>query len=155
MGDVEQILNAPTQTLLTVLVILVAGKYLYELWRFYHDRFKDSHEHLVQDEKFHEQVARIEYVSEAHSRSVEKITESIEKVNNRLGNLEKQRTRDAIAYGRALMLQLYYGLKDREQITVSEFEAFSEIADMYLEAGGNSVFKDKIIPKIMNKQVKQ
>ena len=102
-------------------------------------------------EKIEQQVCEIACISEKHTETLAQIGTALKGINDRLDKAEEERKQDTVANSRATLLSLYDKLKDKETLTVSEYDAFTAVADRYLAAGGNKTFKNKIIPEIQSK----
>lgn len=175
MNEIQEILNNPVQIMLTILVVLVAVKYLSELIRWYKDRFKEKHEDINHDEKFHQEVSNIACVSREHTETLKKINQTLDCIMQRIAELEhhhdddmnkeidtrhqemkdaeRERKLDIVASAKVWLFRLYEELKDKPTLTMVEYETFDGLAQRYLSAGGNSIFQNKIIPEIRQKPI--
>lgn len=149
------------QTVFTVViglwVIFMAGKEIlehFDWWKNRADKFNKKKSDEKQEKiDFEQKVCDIACTSEKHTETLAQIGEALDGINKRLDDMENERKEDIIANGRATMYHLYEEMKDKEALTTSDYETFNAIATRYLEAGGNAVFKDKIIPEIYAKPV--
>ena len=100
-------------------------------------------------------------VTQEHTAALQQIGAALEGINVRLNKieearkeqmekLEEERKKDTVSNSRAWLFQLYENLKDRETLTMNEYETFNALAERYIAAGGNSVFRDKLIPAILS-----
>ncbi len=153
MGYFEKFLENPVSVILAVVLAVYVIKEGYELFKWWKNRADDYHGSRKADEDFHKQVCEIACTSEEHSKALKKIGDALEGINERLDRAEQERKEDTIANSRATLLHLYDNLKSKDSLTVSEYETFNSVSERYLAAGGNSVFRDKIIPEIRGKQI--
>ena len=153
MGIIERVLENPAPTILYLFIAIYAIKELYELFKWYKGRADDYHGSRKADEDFHQQVCDIACTSKEHTETLDKIGKALEGINDRLDKAEVERKADTIANSRATLLNLYEVLKGKDTLTVSEYETFNSVSERYLAAGGNSVFRDKIIPEIQKKPI--
>ena len=144
---------SPSSVILSVLLAIYAIKEGYELFKWWKNRVDDYHGRQSEKEDFHNQVHEIACISGKHTETLEKISVSLDKINERLDNAETQRKADMVANGRATLYRLYEVLKNKPSLSPSEYETFNEIANRYLDADGNGVFRNKIIPMITGKPV--
>lgn len=154
MSEIMKLLENPTSTVTTILFVLVAVKFTIDLINWYKTKFRERHQDINAEEKFHDEVTHIACVSQEHTEALVKIGEALEGINRRLDDAEEQRRQNMIANGRATLFNLYNEFKGKPELSLSEYETFNEVAAQYLEAGGNSIFRDKIIPEILRKPIK-
>lgn len=153
METFERIAADPVIIIVALLLIAYGIKELHSLIMWWKARGDEYHGSRTEKENFRQQVCDIACTSEAHTQTLQKISDSLDKINERLDHAEEERKGDMVASGRATLYHLYETLKDRDTITMSEYETFNSVATRYLKAGGNSVFKDKIIPEITQKPI--
>jgi len=153
MSNIKDMLANPVAILLGFFIVLLVIKELYEIVKWWKDRADGYHNIKNAKEDFRQQVCEIACTSEKHTETLIKISESLDGINERLDKAEQHRKKDTIASGRATLYHLYEKLRDKDTISLSEYETFDDVANRYLGAGGNSVFRDKIIPEIRNKPV--
>lgn len=165
MTYIKEFLENPTGLSVSFFVVIMAIKELYELYKWVRGRADDYHHTLSEDEDFHEQVCNMTCTTQRHTQALENIGTSLDQINDRLDSIEKnsieaderaekERKADIVANGRATLYHLYETFKEKDTLTTSEYETFKNVADRYLEAGGNGAFKNKIIPDIENKPIK-
>lgn len=75
-------------------------------------------------------------------------------LHDRLDQYEEDRKQDFVVSSRATLYQLYEDFKGKDELTLSEYETFCNLADKYLSSGGNGAFRNKIIPEIQGKSIK-
>lgn len=157
MEFVKEVLNDPVTKVLAILAVFYAIKELITNWEWVKQRVDKKYKEKNADENekkdLESKVGDIAIISEQHTETFAQIGEALDGINIRLDEMEKERNEDIIANGRATMYHLYEEMKDKQTLTMSDYETFNAIATRYLAAGGNSVFKDKIIPEIRNKPI--
>ena len=175
MNFFERFLTDPVGVVVVVVLVLYLIKEAYGLWKWYKDRADDYHKDKSEDEDFRQRVCDIACTSEKHTETLEKISSALDGIIGRLETLEKhhdedmkkeaeerqkdrkeaekERKQDTVAIARAWLFRLYEELKDKPELTMAEYETFDDLANRYLSAGGNSVFRNKIIPEIRSKQI--
>lgn len=84
--------------------------------------------------------------------SVQKLTcfleETVQDRNRRLDEITESHKNAVVAQARASLYKISKDLDGRDYITSTEYEIFSGLSEQYLQNGGNSIFKNKIIPAI-------
>lgn len=175
MNEVQQIFNSPTNSILLLIAVLVGFRYLYDLYKWYKDRFKEKHEDINHNEEFHQEVSNIACVSREHTETLKKINQTLDCIMQRITELEhhhdddmnkeintrhqemkdaeRERKLDIVASAKVWLFRLYEELKDKPTLTMVEYETFDGLAQRYLAAGGNSIFQNKIIPEIRQKPI--
>lgn len=157
MDFIKEVLNDPVTKVLAIIVVFYAVKEIIMNWEWIKQRldkrYKDKQDAEDEQESLEQRVRDIACTSEKHTQTLEQIGDALNNINNTLQDMEKERDEDIVANGRATMYHLYEKLKDQPTISTSEYETFHAIAERYLAAGGNAVFKDKIIPEIYAKPV--
>ena len=175
MNYFQQILENPILVILSVMLVIYAIKEGYELFKWWKSRAQDYHKAESNKEDFVEQVKQITVMSQDNAQALSRISSMVEGTNDRLAKavadrnkilaemearlkdeiarIDQERRGDISATGRILLYQFYEKLKDKDEITAGELEAFNAIAERCIEAGVNGVFKGKIIPFIRSKPV--
>ena len=151
---INLVADQPVAVVLGLWILLKAAKELLEYFDWWQGRAKSHFEKTKAKEeekaKIEQQVCDIACTSEKHTETLAQIGNALDGINKRLDKAEEERKQDTVANSRATLLSLYDKLKDKETLTVSEYDAFAAVADRYLAAGGNKTFKNKIIPEIQN-----
>lgn len=151
MGYIEQILSNPIGVIMTVLVVILALMELEKILKWIKGKFEGYHKIKTTDEDFHKKVDNLAVAHQENVKLLQKIDESVDKINERFNAVEKERKLDTQATLRATLYHLYEDLKDEETLTPTQYEVFHDAAQRYINAGGNSVFKNKIIPFMESK----
>lgn len=153
MGYIEQILSNPIGIVMTILIVILALMELEKILKWIKGKFEGYHKIKTTDEDFHKKVDDLAVAHQENVKLLQKIDESVNKINERLDFVEEERKLDTQASLRATLYRLYESLKDEDSLTSSQYEVFHDAAQRYLNAGGNSVFKKKIIPFMESKPV--
>ena len=154
MGYIEQILSNPIGIVMTILIVILALMELEKILKWIKGKFEGYHKIKTTDEDFHKKVDDLATAHQENVKLLQKIDESVNKINERLDFVEEERKLDTQASLRATLYRLYESLKDEDSLTSTQYEVFHDAAQRYLNAGGNSVFKHKIIPFMENKCIK-
>ena len=71
-----------------------------------------------------------------------------ENMNRRLDDIVEDNRVTAVTTSRANLYRLHAQFMQKEYVTLAEREMFESLKNTYLDHGGNSVFKSKIIPEV-------
>ena len=153
MTFIEKVTASPVTIILAFLVVLFAIKEIYEIFMWWKSRADGYHKYKSDKEDFEQKVCDIACTSEQHTETLKKISDCLDRIDSRLEKAEEERKEDIIASGRATLFNLDEKLGDKDTISASAYETVSAISTRYLRAGGNSIMKDKIIPKLLSKKV--
>ncbi len=74
--------------------------------------------------------------------------EKLKDIDTKLDDIKKMNNQQTVVTTRSALLRLANELREQGYCRLDEYETFKGLASAYLAAGGNSVFKDKIIPEI-------
>ena len=151
MGYIEQILSNPIGVVMTILIVILALMELEKILKWIKGKFEGYHKIKTTDEDFHKKVDNLAVAHQENVKLLQKIDESVNKINERLDFVEEERKLDTQASLRATLYRLYENLKDEDSLTSTQYEVFHDAAQRYLNAGGNAVFKNKIIPFMESK----
>lgn len=117
------------------------------------------------DETIEQRVQRLEENDEKQIKCLDEISDNIDKIIERidqissdarikLDKINEDYRNTTVAESRATLYQLAKELENREYISMAEYETFVDLSQIYLNNGGNSVFKNKIIPTIESLPIK-
>lgn len=154
MNELKELLSNPVQLIFTIAMLIVVGEWCWNKWKFIHARADDYYNKRVADDEFHADANKTNQLVAEHSLMFENINTQLQKMNERLDDIEKQRDKDFVVSARTSLYQLYEVLKDRDYLTMSEYEAFDKLAQRYLDKKGNGMYKNVIIPAILDKPVR-
>lgn len=148
MSELKEFLKNPVAIATSFVLVLLLVKEIYGLIKWYKDRATDFHKKENEKEDLIKKVEEHDEVLNEIKALISGINERLDGIDKKMDEREMQRRKDIVITNRALLLQISDQIGAKQSITQSEYETFCEIADEYLEYGGNSVFKDKIIPRI-------
>ena len=74
-------------------------------------------------------------------------------INKKLDDMVAFSKQQTIIMTRSGLLTIYKSVSKRGTIYPDEYETFSGLAEMYVQSGGNSLFKDRIIPEVKSMEV--
>ena len=155
MGNaMKEFFANPLNVMMAFFIMLFVIKELFELFKWYKGRADDYHREQSNKEDFVEKVNKLEKDFKDTAQLMFDIQKTLDALHNRLDEYELGRKEDFVVSSRSTLYQLYNELDDKDELSISEFETFSNLADRYLENGGNGVFKNKIIPEIQSKSIK-
>ena len=166
MNEIKQLLSDPLNSIVIVFLLFVAFKWIYELVSWYKLLFTKKHEKINEEEKCHNIVLKMQDVSTQHTESLIELSSSIKELHEdiktlesffdqRMNELKTELNEDIIAMGRSMLYRLYEELKDEPSLTMAQYETFKHVSDIYLAAGGNGAFRNRLIKEILNKPIKE
>ena len=166
MGEFKELLNNPTSTILLIFVLIISFKWLYELVDWYKGLFTKKHKEVNEAEQCHQIVLQMQAVSQQHTDALIELTESIKHVrediktmegimDKRFEEVKAEINSDMISMGRGMLYQLYEELKHESSLTMAQYETFKHVADIYLNAGGNGAFRNRLIKEILDKPIQE
>ncbi len=154
MGNIQEFFKNPLSVMMAFFLMLFVVKEVFELWKWYKGRADDYHKSESAKEDF---IAKVNVLEDEFIKSAETmadIKKTLLALHERLDNYEEDRKQDFVVSSRATLYQLYETLKDKDELTLSEYETFCNLGEKYLSSGGNGAFRNKIIPEIQCKPIK-
>lgn len=145
-NPVSEFFANPVNVMMAFFLMLFVIKELFDLYKWYKGRVDEYRAKQNRKDEFEKRVDTLE-------SGMKEVTASIKEMMKKIDDYEVIRKEYSIAQSRATLFQLYEEFKDKEDLTLSEYETFSNLADRYLADGGNGVFRHKIIPEIEAKKV--
>ena len=130
-----------------------------ETWRTKKNSIEDEKEGVekriaaleANDKRFDDKLDTIAAGVQEVAAGLETFSES---VNKRLDDMAEETRERSVANARATLYSLAKELEGRDHISKAEYETFSELSQIYIRNGGNSVFKNKIIPFVESLPIK-
>lgn len=130
-----------------------------ETWRTKKNSIEDEKEGIekriealeANDKRFDDKLDTIAAGVQEVAAGLETFSES---VNKRLDDMAEETRERSVANARATLYSLAKELEGRDHISRAEYETFSELSQIYIRNGGNSVFKNKIIPFVESLPIK-
>lgn len=111
-------------------------------------------ESQVRDDKFIERIPKLENAMIEKDNKIELILAELNSVNKSLRDAEKERRDNTLNTSRSAMYRLQLEAKTNNQVTQASLENFLNLADTYLNMGGNSYYKQVVIPSYLEFPVK-
>lgn len=155
MGDIKSLLETLggfDGVLIVVLLLLVCGKYLIDLFGWFKNYLEGWRKNKNGVEEHNRTVEeRIEELEEENEKQDEKLS-GLEAgqllINQKLDEMKEQDRKETIALYRSTLLRLWHESKEQGYMTESQFEVYSAIAGIYKDLGGNGLFRHKILPEM-------
>ena len=94
------------------------------------------------------QIEKLSEIEESVQRLTGFLEETVKDRNARLDEISENHKQAVVAQARASLYKIAKDLEGRDYITSAEYEIFHDLSVSYLSNGGNSIFKNKIIPRI-------
>lgn len=145
-------LESPVNTLLTIFLFIAAIKGTYEIVKWIKGELNTWYQNRQKadkkDESLEQRVSMLEKENAKQDEEYAHINDMMQKMNTALELMAQEEKANTVALCRSQLWAMYGKLKDKDTLTTEEYETFTDLADRYLKNGGNSVFKDKIIPHI-------
>ena len=100
------------------------------------------------EENDEKQMEKLDQIENSVHELIVFMQGAIEDRNKRLDELSDSHKQAVVAQARASLYRIAKELEGHDHITPTEYETFSELASIYIANGGNSIFRNKIIPTI-------
>ncbi len=152
-NPISEFFANPLNVMMAFILMLFVIKEAVDLLKWYKGRVDEYRTKENKKDKFEERVDALENGMVEIKESIKVLTDDVGRLKDDIDNYESGRKSYFVAQSRATLFQLYEDFKDKEELTLSEYETFNNLADKYLEGGGNGVFRHKIIPEIRDKRV--
>ena len=153
MKAFQEFFSNPLNILMSFAIMLFVIKEAGDLLKWYKGKADDYHKTESKKEDAEEEVNKLKRDLVEFQQVMYDIKKTLNALHRRLDENETCRKEDFVVSSRATLFQLYEDFKDKEDLTLSEYETFNNLADRYLADGGNGVFRHKIIPEIQEKKI--
>lgn len=165
MGYFQQIFDAnPVIFVITIILFIYAAREAHNIYLWINGLLNNHHKRESNKEDVNERIDDIACVSQKHTETLKVLADGINEIKDDMKDLrvdidkhftdaEEGRKADTRAMARVTLYNLYEELKDKETITSSQYESFSQLYQRYVGAGGNSTVRNKLAPYILNKPV--
>lgn len=144
--------ESPVNTLFTIFLFIAAIKGTYEIVKWTKGElnawYQNKKKADQKDESIEQRVARLEEENAKQFEEYAHINALMQSMNASLELMAQEEKANTVALCRSQLWTMYRKLKDKTTLSTEEYETFTDLADRYLKNGGNSVFRDKIIPHI-------
>ena len=118
------------------------------------DKLKLYHKSASAKEELAQDIEALKASDAKQTQSINELKAGLDEIKELLKLQKEDENKKAIALIRPDLLNLYYKCMEQKYVTQADFETFSELAQIYLEKGGNASFKHKIIPEFMDLPIK-
>lgn len=113
------------------------------------------------DETLEQRVAKLEESDEVQidrlntiSSEVKQIVDSLANIQNKLNELDDNNKRRSVILSKSQLYRLHSEFMKRGYITMAEREMFDSLSDEYIACGGNSIYKDSVIPEVRSIEIR-
>ena len=154
MPYLQKILDDPVSLIFGFIVVVLAVKECMEIWKYFKSRGKEMYDTDAELKKMCERISGVEKKQDEQVETNLAIQHTLVNINTSLANLEKERKADTVAHGRAMLYDLYNQLKDKETLTMGEYEVIQDVFNRYEKSGGNGTFK-KISKILLSKPIEK
>lgn len=132
--------------LITLICVIV---FLYKTYEkisdYFHRKWKKDEEFNDKLTNYFSKVDTLEKTDKAHEENFKHINDALADIQNQLAEDRERERRNTVASIRSTLYRLYYEAVQKGFTTQASVETMAELSKIYLEAGGNSVFKHKLI----------
>lgn len=155
MDEIEALFNLPYPTIIMGVFIFILGidKIVYLFLKIKKTfRIKFGFE---EDKKtIEDRITTLEKHDNWQYKEISKISQGIDDIKKRMDlNEEETRQRIVVQFG-AEIYNLHNKFMSQGYVTRAGLETFNLLADIYLKANGNHSIKGKIIPEVMELEIK-
>lgn len=154
MSQLQAIFDNPITIIISFFAVIYAVKEFDGLLKWFKEKLNGYHEEEKQEESIEERITAISKVSEEHTKALEELSQKIDTICNNLEKMGDEHRKSQTISDRATLYHLYETLKDKDSLTIAEYECFHNIGERYLNNGGNGAFK-KLIPEIESKHIEE
>jgi len=106
------------------------------------------------EEVFIERISDIETRINKLEENDENNVIELEEIKGKLNDILEHNKQQTIIMSRGFLLRLCEDIKERGYMRPDEYETFEGLSEGYIQAGGNSLFKNRIIPEIEAMEVR-
>lgn len=145
-NPISEFFANPVNVMMAFFLMLFVIKEAFDLFKWYKGRVDEYRAKENKRDDFEKRVDTLE-------NGMKEVNDSIKELTKKIDEYEVMRKDYSVAQSRATLFQLYEAFKDKDDLTLSEYETFNNLAECYLADGGNGVFRHKIIPEIQEKKV--
>lgn len=155
MDNIENLANIDYFTVfLGIFIILFAVKEFIELISYFKKRFRIKTGVDTEKETIEGRISKLETHDKWQYNEISKISKGIDEIKKRMDlNEEETRQRIVVQFG-AEIYNLHNKFMSQGYVTRAGLETFNLLADIYLKANGNHSIKGKIIPEVMELEIK-
>lgn len=155
MNDIRQIITqigGGTNLMIFIILLAVGTKFIIDLI----DYFKNKLEKWRKDKNGEEDTIdtledKIKKLEQSDGRQMEKLNDIDARIQNIASSLElmaENNRNNIVTTARSNLYRLHKEFTVQGYVTLAEREMFDSVSSIYLNNGGNSIFKNKIIPEV-------
>lgn len=155
MDNIENLTRIDYSTVfLWIFILLFAIKEFIELFSYFKKRFRIKTGVDTEKETIEGRISKLETHDKWQYNEISKISKGIDEIKKRMDlNEEETRQRIVVQFG-AEIYNLHNKFMSQGYVTRAGLETFNLLADIYLKANGNHSIKGKIIPEVMELEIK-
>ena len=158
MDFLEAAFESPMNTLITIILFILAVKGIYESVRWIKTELNAWYKKRNSEEELGNQMSErldaLEQETKNQSDKLESIDATLQNISASIEMMAENSRNNTVAVCRSSLWNWYENVKNRESINSAEYETIMDLSKVYLDNNGNSVFKNKIIPYLQNVPVK-
>ncbi len=181
-GSTEEVGLLPFLTFLIVLLAATRKTYDFCVWvlgllNIYHKRedekenVKESIEKInstlikiderveglelkIKNDDYEQRIHQLEKADIRREKQLKTISENLETISSKLDETRESSREVDVAQLRSTLYRLWIEAKKNGYITHASLETFTDLSRLYLNRGGNSVFKSSILPAFVNMEIR-
>lgn len=154
----EYITDSPIKAIVIIVLFALAIKGFYEFIAWIKKELDKWYETRNTKEKsdsdIEQRIADLEESDKQQLDRLNSIDATLQNISACLETLSEEERKNIVSTSRSALWRWYLEFQDKEYLTSAEYEMFMSLSERYLNNGGNSVFRTKIIPEIEAKPIK-
>ncbi len=154
MTYLQKILDDPITLLASFFIVVFAVKECMEIWKYFKSRGKEMYDKDAEISIMKTEIEGVKATQVQQGNALHEVQDSLGDIADMIKALEVERKADSVAQGRAMLYDLYNQLKDRETLTLGEYEVIQDVFNRYEKSGGNGTFK-KISHVLLSKPIEE
>ena len=148
MSEIKNLFELDYVTIfLGLFAILFGAKEIIEIVSYFLKKFNIKTKSDIQNEEHKKRLETLETYVDSHYKQIESISEDLKNITKTIELNEEKHNAETIATCRSTLYRLYTEAMKKGYVSQIELETFEDIANVYVNAGGNHTMKDKIIPE--------
>lgn len=146
-------------TVAQLVMLICVAIFLYKTYNkvseYFHAKWKKDEEFKEKLGRYFNKVDTLEATDRKHDAAFERIDIALSDIKTQLEEDRERQRKNTVASVRSTLYRLYYDALQKGYTTQASVETMAELSKIYLEAGGNSVFKHKIIGEYFDIPMKE
>lgn len=143
------------QLVMLTCVIVFLYKTYNKISDYFHAKWKKDEEFKDKLAAYFNKVDMLEATDRQHDAAFARIDTALDEIKAQLAEDRERQRKNTVASVRSTLYRLYYEAVQKGYTTQASVETMAELSKIYLEAGGNSVFKHKIIGEYFDMPMKE